>query len=297
MKIYMSLILLFPVLYYSSRQDSTVTKTAMKDSIKADTLMQQEPKDTPPPKITDIPFKTGETLTFKLRYGFIRAGTAIMKVMGETTVRGNPVYHIRTTAESAAGFSWIYKVDDVIDSYMDKYRLFSWKFDKRLREGSYKIDLLIDYNPLDTLAKVEYTKYDRRMRIDEKSKYNVVAPPYAFDVLAAFYYTRTQKLEPGKSISIVNHDHKKVYNLLVKVHGLDTLETDAGTFRCLVVEPLLRGEGIFQQKGRLVVWLTDDELKIPVQMQSEIAVGSITAELEEFSGINQVIPAMLARNE
>ena len=293
-------------LFYQPGQDSTRV-----DSLKADAdttivdttqkVLKVEPdsqkKVIRVPRAANIPFKIGEQLTFAIRYGFIRAGTATMTVKGETAVRGNPVYHIQTTAESAAGFSWFYKVDDVIDSYMDKGGLFSWKFDKRLREGSYKIDLLIDYNPQDTLASVDFTRYDRRMRVEEESKYNVLAPPYAYDVLAAFYYTRTHELEIGKSISIVNHDHKKVYNLLVKVHRRETIETDAGKFRCLVVEPLLQGEGIFQQKGRLVVWMTDDKFKIPVQMESEVAVGSITAELEEISGINEAIPAMIARNE
>ena len=109
MNIFLSMILLLPMLYYTSEQDSTVTKTAMKDSLKADTLITPKPKNTPPPKVTNIPFKTGETLTFKLRYGFIRAGTATMKVMGETTIRGNPVYHIRTTAE-----------DEVLDGAIDQ---------------------------------------------------------------------------------------------------------------------------------------------------------------------------------
>jgi hypothetical protein len=33
---------------------------------------------------------------------------------------------------------------------------------------------------------------------------------------------------------------------------------EAGTFDCLVVEPILRGPAIFSQKGRLTVWMTDD---------------------------------------
>ncbi len=298
-----SILLIGVILVYTTQQDSILTDSVRNasDSLMVDSVKQvvSAPikEKTIRPKVSNIPFKIGEQLTFALRYGFIRAGTATMTVKGETTVRGNPVYHIQTTAESAAGFSWIYRVDDVIDSYMDKGGLFSWKFDKRLREGSYKIDLLIDYNPLDTIAKVDYTRYDRRMRITEESKYDVNAPPFSYDVLAAFYYTRTHELETGKSISIVNHDHKKVYNLLVKVHRRETIETDAGTFRCLVIEPLLQGEGIFQQKGRLVVWMTDDKFKIPVQMESEIAVGSITAELEEISGINENIPAMIAKHD
>jgi hypothetical protein len=47
-----------------------------------------------------------------------------------------------------------------------------------------------------------------------------------------------------------------------------------------VVEPVLRiGAGIFQAKGRLLVWLTADDKKIPVLMSSKIVVGSVQARL------------------
>jgi hypothetical protein len=54
----------------------------------------------------------------------------------------------------------------------------------------------------------------------------------------------------------------------------------AGSFKCYVVEPNIReGAGIFQAKGTLSVWLTNDNKKTPVEMSSEIAIGSIKADL------------------
>lgn len=77
------------------------------------------------PSIENTAFSVGEKLTFKVRYGFVRAGTATMEVMPDKVIRGKTAYHIQTRAESASGFSWIYKVEDVVDSYMDKMGLFS----------------------------------------------------------------------------------------------------------------------------------------------------------------------------
>ena len=74
----------------------------------------------------------------------------------------------------------------------------------------------------------------------------------------------------------------------------ETINTAAGKFKCLKVEPLLKGEGIFKQKGRLLVWMTDDEYKIPVQMTSEVAVGHITSELEKIEGIKGKIPSRIS---
>jgi hypothetical protein len=245
------------------------------------------------PEIENNAFAEGEKLTFKVRYGFIRAGTATMEVMPGKEIRGNPVYHIQTRAESAAAFNWVYEVRDVVDSYMDKRGLFSWKFDKRLREGGYMVDLLVDYFPEDSLADVHYTRFEDEETIRDQDNYQVKTPPFSLDVLAAFYYIRTQELEVGKVFTFINHDNKKVYDLEVHVYPREIAETAAGNFNCFVVEPFLKGEGLFQQKGKLRVWMTDDKFKIPVQMKSEVAVGHITTELEEISGINERIPSKM----
>jgi hypothetical protein len=67
----------------------------------------------------------------------------------------------------------------------------------------------------------------------------------------------------------------------------------AGKFRCIVVKPELRGDAIFQQKGELWVWVSDDQYKIPVQMKSAVFIGSITTELKEIEGIPLPLPSQL----
>jgi hypothetical protein len=82
-----------------------------------------------------------------------------------------------------------------------------------------------------------------------------------------------------------NHDNKKVYDLKVIIQRKERIKVDAGTFDCIMVQPVLQGEAIFKQQGELWVWLTDDERKIPVQMKSKVAVGSITTELIKIEGV------------
>jgi hypothetical protein len=243
------------------------------------------------PIVENNAFQIGEKLTFKVRYGFVRAGTATMSVLKETILNERPVYQIQTTAESVSPFSWVYKVDDVVNSFIDKEGLFSWRFEKKLREGSYKIDLLVDYIPKDSLAKIHTIRYKDDI---EENRYDVKVPPFALDVLAAFYFVRTKPLRVGDIVSIINHDNKKVYNLEIHVYMREEIDTAAGTFKCLRIEPQLKGEGIFQQKGRLLVWITDDKYKIPVQMTSEVAVGHITTELEKIEGINHKLPSLIS---
>ncbi len=268
--------------------DTTLIET---DSVYvADSLKSSPKKAKPPPSFPINAFRVGEKLTFKIRYGFIKAGEAVMQVKDTLRMRGIPVYHIQTTARSVSAFDWIFKVRDEVNSFVAVNGFYSLRFEKKLREGGYKVDLIVDYLHEDSLAHVRFFRYDR----DDRNKdFKVKITPYINDILSSFYYVRTQPLKVGHSLHIKNHEKEKVYDLEVKIYKKEILEVDAGTFRCLVVEPLLKGEGIFKQEGRLKIWLTDDPYKIPVQMTSEVAVGHITSELIRIEGIPYKIPAKL----
>lgn len=241
----------------------------------------------------NIPFSHGEELTFKIRYGFIKAGSAKMRVFEEVYDSTHNVYHFQTTARSASGFSWIYEVKDVVNSYVQKDGFYPLYFEKKLREGSYYADLFTHYLPQDSVAKVHTVRYRDDMTIKKQSKYDVTVLPYTQDILSSFYFIRLGNLEVGKSILLRNHEKKKIYNLEVIVHRKEVVEVGAGTFRCIVVEPLIKGEGLFKNEGRLRIWLTDDDKKIPVQMKSKVLVGDITTELMKIKGVKGKIAAQI----
>ena len=247
----------------------------------------------PDSSVQSTGFVIGEKLTFKLRYGFITAGYAEMMTGREIYKDSVDAYHFQTKARSAAGFSWIYRVRDEVNSFIN-YRDFSTiMFEKKLREGSYRADLITKYAHQDSMAYVEYIRYKSNMKVRTKTTYQVKVPPDVQDILSSFYYIRTRKLEVGKTFFLANHEKKKVYPLEIKVHKKETVKVGAGKFRCLLVEPMIKGEGLFNKKGRLRIWLTDDEYKVPVQMTTEVIVGHITSELIKIEGIPTPLPAKL----
>jgi hypothetical protein len=233
-------------------------------------------------------FQADEKLTFKIHYGFIKAGEAIMQVKDIVYLEDyKPAYHISTTARSAKFFDVFYKVRDSVETFIDTRGFFSWKYIKHLREGGYIFDLYADYDQRNGIANVETIRYenDELTEIRNREEFQLQIPEYVLDVLCAFYYVRTQELEVGMPIYMSNHDNKKVYDLKVIIQRKERIKVDAGTFDCIMVQPVLQGEAIFKQQGELWVWLTDDERKIPVQMKSKVAVGSITTELIKIEGV------------
>lgn len=220
-------------------------------------------------KIVNKAFTVGEKLTFNIRYGPIVAGTATMSIPNIQKKDGYDCYHLISEALSSKTFSLFFKVHDRIDSFMDMEGLFSRYFEKHLQEGTYRSDRSVKYNQ------------DNHTATNEKGMVMPI-PPYVQDVLSALYYIRTQNLELGRYILVDNHADDKVYPLKVNILRKEQVKVVAGKFNCFVVEPLLKSTGVFRQKGRLTVWLTDDRRRMPVLMKSKVVIGSIVAELTKY---------------
>jgi uncharacterized protein DUF3108 len=216
-----------------------------------------------------VPWRIGEYFQFSIDWSGLNGGNALMQVQNMQTVDGRRTWRIITKAESNSFVSKFYKVRDRAETYVDAESLFARRFEKHLREGSYKKDL-----------SVRFDQGARKAIYDNGKSFDV--PARVHDVLSAFYYIRTQPLPDGGSVSIPTHDNEKSYDMVVKVLRRERVEVPAGKFDCVVVEPVLKSEGIFKAKGQMFVWLSDDERRIPVQVKSKVPIGSISVSLTDM---------------
>jgi hypothetical protein len=216
------------------------------------------------------PFGVGEMLLFEIKYGFISAGTATLGIPEIVVERGYECYRIVSLAESNAFFSAFFSVKDIVESYLDTRELVTRRFEKRLREGDFRAHDLVLFD------------HDRHVALYPKRNDRLVPISVAAqDVLSSLYYVRMMDLTVGQSVFIDNHADKKNYPLEIKVLRRERVRVPAGRFDCIVVEPSMRGAGLFSHKGKLTVWLTDDAARIPVLMKSKVVVGSISAVLTD----------------
>lgn len=232
----------------------------------ADTLAEESSFDR---YVQNDAFGLGEKLEFDINYGFINAGTATMEVTRLIEYESRPCYQIVTRARSNSFFSSFYRVEDKVESIIDALGIFSWRFQKTLREGNYRAE------------RSHITDQRNNFVVDGED--TVAVAPYVQDALSALYFVRTQPLVVGESFFVNTFTDGEKYELEVKVLKRETIEVEAGNFDCVVVEPLSQSVGVFKHEGRLKVWLTDDRLKMPVLMKSKVIVGSISAELTDFT--------------
>ena len=282
----------------SSKKTTSHVHTTSQQGKKADTLSHTMPDSirasaestksadsaastvAPPPlpfqyrKIQNDAFGVGERLAFSVNYGFINAGDAVMSVAGFDTIEGRRCYRVEFSVNSLESFAWIYKVEDRYLTFIDVDAIAPLKFEQHIREGTYRRDFVADFDQVSHVAKTTDGQYH--------------IPDYVHDIMSAFYFVRTIDFSgyvPGETTTLYNFYKDTSYTLLVRFLGRQELEVEAGTFKTIVVEPLVREGGLFKSEGRIVIWLSDDDRKIPVRVNTKVVIGSIDVELTSYSGL------------
>lgn len=215
------------------------------------------------------PFRAGESLRFSVQYGFIHAGSAWLEVPEISEYQGHRVWRLVARAKSNRFIDGLYKVRTDIESLWDHTGHFSRRYIEHRLERHEDVNDTTTFEP-DSL----------RMR-DQKGRLYPVPGPMQ-DALSSFYKTRFLALPVGGKVPFNYFASRRTSLLEVRVLGRETVSTPAGRFNCVVIEPLLKAGGIFSNKGRLVIWLTDDARRMPVLMKSKVAIGSIKVVLQEY---------------
>jgi hypothetical protein len=256
----------------SLRQRQQAEAKRRDDSLRAVTLRT----------VPQTAFGVGERLVFDVNYGFITAGEAVMTISGYDSVAGRKCHRVEFTVNSLPSFSWIYRVDDRYYTFIDVEAIVPWRFEQHIREGNYQRDFVANFDQIRHRAKTTEGEYD--------------IPPYVHDIMSAFYYARTmdyRESKPGDMYTLFNFYKDKSHELGVKFLGRQELEVEAGTFNTIVLEPMVKEGGLFKSEGRIVIWLTDDDLKVPVRVNTKVVIGSIDTELREYSGLRGTLKARI----
>ncbi|RNC68355.1 MAG: DUF3108 domain-containing protein [Desulfuromonadales bacterium] len=213
-----------------------------------------------------------EKLVYELSWTGISVGTATQEISDEGGKRT-----IVSTARSNDWLSVFFPVEDRIESDYDRdrggfpgtalhYRL-------RTREGNRHRDREIFFDRAKNLGLF------RDNRTGEKE--DIPIPADTMDVYGSFYYVRYLPLVVGKSHFVNILDSKRQRRIEVRVLRKERLKTVLGDVDTIVIQPLVASEGVFEGKGTVHIWLTDDERRIPVRARTKVPVGSVTATLVE----------------
>ena len=225
----------------------------------------------------NAPWMKGERLEYELSWGFVTAGYATLEVKP----RKDGKVEFETYATANKTVNKFYPVHDTVYTLVHKRGLMTEVFRKSLHEGTFHNKSLIRFNRDDKKAVLSDTVFKDPVKhyVKRSADTSVTIDGLEHSIMSAFYLVRTLPLKEGATSRFAAVSGKKRYELKVITHKRETIKTDLGSFKTVKVEPVLDGDGIFNSSGRIFIWFTDDEKRIPVLMQCEIKLGSIKATL------------------
>jgi hypothetical protein len=206
----------------------------------------------------------------KLFYDIYWLGIYVGKAVLEA-IYDKDALRITSRANSASVISTFYTVEDFAESLIIKGRAAHFRI--KQREGRYKSDKETIFDVSN--RKITYFDYLKGKK-DEHSIEGIV-----WDVISGFYHLRSQPFIIGKVIYIDVFDSNKLLKTEVSVLRRERLSVSGrGEVNTVVVKPDLKSEGLFHKKGDVFIWLTDDEDRIPVRVETKVPIGRVVAELK-----------------
>lgn len=229
-----------------------------------------------------LAFKVGEKLHYKVRYGLLNAGKMELSVKSKTTANSQELMHIVGRGWSVGMTDWFFKVRDRYETYLDIQTIAPTEFIRDVSEGGYDINRHVIFNQEKGVA-VD-------LKAQEKGSFKV--PFGVQDVFSTLYYARNidmNGIEVGDVIAVDMFLDHKLYPFQLKYLGNEELKTKIGKVHCKKFIPRLQEGRIFKDQEGMTIWVTDDKNHLPVLLKTDLLIGSLKAEMNDYENVKYPI--------
>ena len=217
----------------------------------------------------NFPFQLGEKLEYTAQFNFIPAGESTLEFVSIDTINHQPVYHMAYTAKTGKVADRLFKIRDRVDMWLGENELFTHRLSKSIHEGNYKKEIV---------SQIDYENYIAVTNGDTISISKKVRDPYSL-----FYFLRTIPLPIGKVFPFTTFESNETTDFNLKVSGKEYIKTEAGNYSCIVVKPYRDGKTLLKNKGDMQIWFSDNEKRIPVQVEIKLKFGTMLMKLKKVS--------------
>lgn len=207
-----------------------------------------------------------ETLKYDLYWSGVYVGNAVLEA-----AHGDGSFMITSKARSAGIISAFYTVDDFAQSILLNGRPYFFRF--KQHEGKNRGNKETKFDPL--TKKISFTNAVKNVNSEHE-----LPATRLWDILSGFYHVRMRPLEVGKKESLDIFDSGKFARVGVDVLKKEQIDIpEIGKVNAVVIRPNVETEGLFKKKGDIYIWLSDDDQRIPLRVETIVPIGKVTAEL------------------
>lgn len=235
-------------------------------------------------------FQSGEEVTYQLYYNWnfvwMSAGEVTFHVSEE---KNN--YHVSVKGRTYPSYEWFYKVRDNYDTYIEKNTLLPTLSVRDINEGSYKLYDKVHFDQNNKLA----TSW-RGDNAKETVKRTFKLGDCMHDMVSMIYFARNidySEMKKGATFPVKVFLDKDIYAIDVKYKGKESNKNikESGKYNTILFSPNVMDGSVFKEGSAMNIWVSDDENKIPLLIESPLSVGSVKAVLKSYKGLKHPFKA------
>lgn len=246
---------------------------------------------------SQLAFQAGEKMDFVLHY---RWG-AVNSDVGHATVtldslmfNGQEAFLCSAYGKTTKLFDIFFKVREDFKSWFTRDGLRPLKFTRDTYEGGYEArnTYLYDWNSSDPHIVADVYSSSSGQR-----SLNIPLTPCTFDLPALFFFARNMDfdaVEPGRKYPMTFAIDDDVYNVYFILYGPETIKVKGlGTVKTVkFAAKLLEGE-VFKGEEDMMIWVTDDDNRLPVYFEAPLLVGTATGRMTGYDGLKHPFTALV----
>lgn len=234
-------------------------------------------------------FRFGEKLKYRVYYGFISGGEAVLEVR-KGKYEGRTVNHLYLNGKTVGLANSLYNVDDTYESFTDTLTDWPYFSIRNIHENRYR-----HYS---TQTWDHWGRPDSSIVVSSKTG-KVIVVKGCQDILSSFYYLRHMMLKnPPKKEQLIIVDTyftNEKFPLMVRFKGYETVKTKFGEVQCMKFMPVVQTGRVFKSKDDMTIWFSNDDNFIPIRIRFDIFVGSVYCDLVDYSGLQNPFKSLKKR--
>lgn len=244
-----------------------------------------------------LAYKAGEKMDFTMHYtwGMIDSDVGSATVNLDTVrFNGEKAFLCSVYGKTTRMYDLFFKVREDFKSWFSVDGLRPLKFTRDTFEGKYvaRNTYIYDWNAAEPHIIADVYSSSRGQR-------NMELPltPCTFDLPALFFFARNidmGKVEPGKRYPMTFAIDDDIYNVYFIFYGPETIKVKGlGTVKTIrFAAKLLAGE-VFTGEEDMMIWISDDENRVPVYFEAPILVGTASGRMSGCSGLKYPFSALI----
>ena len=228
------------------------------------------------------PFREGEEVVHNVHYFKVSAGELRMKVEPFAMVNNRKAYTFAVEIKTSSLFSTFYSVEDRVETFVDYEDLVPRVFQLHVKESGQLREAKMLFDTDKGVATFWEKKVTKESGEEEKKEtWDIL--PYTQNVYSAIFYMRNFQWETGKEYSFRVGSDKENLVFSGKALRREVLNTKLGPMKAIVVQPNITLKGKFKPIGDNFIWLSDDDRKYILRIESKIKIGTLISEVVEIN--------------